>query len=51
VLGRLQVGLPVHTPSAQLGALQSPPAQSNTQVEPASQVALGQTEPPLLHSK
>jgi hypothetical protein len=29
--------------------LQLPPVQSKLQVEPASQVALGQTEPPSTH--
>jgi hypothetical protein len=41
----------VHAPLAHVGALQLPPAQSNVQVEPASQVAFGQTEPPLVHEK
>lgn len=38
--------MPLQAPFAQVGALQSPPAQSNWQVAPSSQLALGQTEPP-----
>src|SRR5689334_9331224 len=49
--GRRTHQLPLQAPLAQVGALQLPPLQSNVQVEPASQVALGQTEPPLVHEK
>lgn len=49
--GRLTHQLPVQAPLAQVGALQLPPLQSNVQAEPASHVALGQTEPPLVHEK
>jgi hypothetical protein len=47
----LVVQLPVQAPLAHIGALQLPSRQSNWQVEPSSQVAFGQTEPPLVHEK